>query len=171
MAISVKGLLSRIIEIPPERYMIDLELHDRYCQFSAELLKLSLAGVAAVGFFISTLTHQGNVNPILRSWWFSLPSMFSVICLAFSAGSALLHRYLAADGMFHHFRAMKYLTVIESCDPNIVDARAAIRRKIASDEATRNEEFKWCGWILFVSSVLVFLGAIALSVSLIAILK
>jgi hypothetical protein len=170
---SSKGMLSRKIEIPPERYMIDLELHDRYCEFSAQLLKLALAGLAGVGFFISTLTHEGKVPDILREQVFRIPALISIFCLALGAGAALLHRYLAADGMYYHFRAIKLLTVLEtqSGDPEVSVASEAIRRTVNANEAARNKEFRWCGWLLFLSSTFLFAGAFALGVSLKAILE
>lgn len=99
------GLLrSHKIEIPETRYKSDLELHDRFLAFSETLLRLALAGFAAVGFFIATLTDKGDLKAPLKTLNFIVPSSLAVVLLALSAALALGHRFLASDGMYHHLR-------------------------------------------------------------------
>jgi hypothetical protein len=99
-----------VLDVPESRYKADLELHDRSQAFSAELLKLALAGVAVVGFLLanfpeSQLDH-GLKDGLVRA-------MFSGAVLAFAASiaAALLQRFVAAGALFHHLQAIKLLMI------------------------------------------------------------
>lgn len=68
-------------EIPDPRYRADMELHDRFQSFSAELLKLSLSGFAAFGVIIALLGGQETPE--------SLRSALGSSCFVALSGVAL----------------------------------------------------------------------------------
>jgi hypothetical protein len=81
-------------------YDIDLEVYNRFVSFSAEIVRLSLASLAAVGFGLSLFAKEGNQK--VFSAWVRWPLAGSVIILALAVASALAHRYLSSEGLFYH---------------------------------------------------------------------
>jgi len=104
---SLERRLGRV-EVPQDRYRADIDLHERSIQFSAELVRMALAGIAVVGFLVAQLPEH------LRSVVFNtlrLKALLSgsVIAFAASAGFALLHRFFAGGAAFHHLQVIKLL--------------------------------------------------------------
>lgn len=171
------SLLSlRKVEVPDIRYRADMELHDRFQEFSAELLKLSLAGIAAVGFFLTAInTDNGIFTGVIHSKLFLGFIVSSVVMFLVSVGAALGHRFLASDGMFHHLRAIKYIIVRENIDQH-VDLLGKPESKTSLDEYAKNEEhlrnmkFLWSERFLRTSGVTLVLGAISLGASFVVLL-
>ena len=88
-----------LMEIDEVTYKADITLLDRYQAYSAELLRLSPAGLGAVGFFLA--------NNMAGSQMVKLSLAISVITFGISAGGALAHRFHSSDGIFHHMRAVR----------------------------------------------------------------
>lgn len=152
------------VQIPEDRYKADLELHDRYISFSSELLRLSIAGIAATGFMIATFAHNGQLPPVVGSPLFLRATLASLALLALSSACALAHRYLASDGMYFHLRAIKHLILIE--EGQVVDEAAArANARAAADEKVRNRRFERSAWLLSASALLLFLGVVAAGAS------
>jgi hypothetical protein len=66
--------MSRILGLDPldqERYKADLELLDRYVQFSAELVRLSLLGIAGLIVYLPQ-TAVAPAEWTLRSAWYNV---------------------------------------------------------------------------------------------------
>lgn len=97
------------VELPEARYRSDLALFDHGQSLSAELLKLSLAAIAVVGALLPLLP-----KPWPRDEIFRLLLSISVIAFAISTGLALLQRFYASSGIFHHIKAMKLASRNES---------------------------------------------------------
>lgn len=84
-------------------YKHHFELLDRYQAFSAEVLRLSLATIAAFGFFLGIehgegqqIAHHMISQPVPR--WFIGAGL---VTLVISAATALVHRYVSADAMHY----------------------------------------------------------------------
>jgi hypothetical protein len=92
------------VELPETRYHVDMQLFEQGQSLSAELLKLSLAGIAVVGVLLPLLPKQssGAADSV-----FKLLLAASVMSFAIAAAAALLQRFFASSGMFHHIKAMK----------------------------------------------------------------
>ncbi|MGB6219402.1 MAG: hypothetical protein WBG04_00095 [Haloferula sp.] len=71
------------------------------------------------------------------------------VIFGFSIAFALWHRFLASDGMFHHFRAIK---LIDRGDPNLESL-------IRQEEETRNSKFKKSERCLYASGIALGVGA------------
>ena len=168
------------IEIPQDRYLADMELHDRYQQFSAELLRLSLAGLAALGIIVGLLGDSKTAPAILEtleSASFSLSSKAGAFALVGAAAFALLHRFFASDGMFHHLRAIKLLILAESRQAASDQEQASkmceikrIRETARADEDRRNKRFKYAGTFLGISATLMTMAGVLLCVALVQLL-
>jgi hypothetical protein len=88
-----------LTEVPVDEatYKADLEVTDRYQNFSMELLRVSLLGIGVFGFLLKEviLNDKDNyMHPFVSSrWWFVL----GLLALAVSAAFALAHRYVSSD--------------------------------------------------------------------------
>ena len=170
MSKSSKQFLSGVkVEVPEDRYKVDVELHDRFQVFSSELLKLALAGIAVFGLFLTLLGDASTDNEIkkaLNSCSFKWLSIFSLVSFALSVGLALVHRFLASDGLYHHFRAIKSLILLEerpeNPDFNFEEYEKSIRKNIKKDEEIRNRKFESSESALKASAALLAVGAVFL---------
>lgn len=162
----------RRIVIPPDRYEADLELHDRFLQFSAELLRMAIGGVAAIGFLVSLLAGKGALPATIYRPSVYLPLVAAVAAFALAGGAALAHRFLAADGMFHHLRAIKHLILSEKIDdhPDLSQKTRELTVAARYDEFCRNRKFRSSETMLFASAVLLFAGVASLGGSIVSIL-
>ncbi|MDX6613541.1 MAG: hypothetical protein QOD75_2727 [Blastocatellia bacterium] len=82
----------------------DLEILDRYQLFSAEVLRLALAGMAAIGFLV-TYSTKGDGKPSvisLESYNPRLLLCLALIALACSAFFALSHRFVSTESIAEH---------------------------------------------------------------------
>lgn len=143
-------------------------MDDRYLGFSAELLRLALAGLAAVGFLIATLSKDGVIRSDLRRPEFAWFVIAAMAMLGASVGAALAHRFLASDGMYYHLRAIKHLIVTESPRPQGLDDSAGTEavRTAESDDAVRYSLFRKSGIWLFASATLLISGVGSLGISM-----
>lgn len=110
------------VDLPETLYKVDMALFGHGQNLSAELLKLSLAGIAVVGALLTIPTRPWPDDLLFR-----LLLSFSVVVFAFSTSLALLQRFFASSAMFHHIKAMK---VAHSSDVTLaesVDVEIAIR--------------------------------------------
>jgi hypothetical protein len=134
------------IEVPDARYRADVELHDRYQQFSAELLRLSLGGIAAVGVVLGLLADKDTSQRALETLdvpLFEGMLISALLALVIAAAAALLHRFYASDGLYHHLRAIKLLILIEQMSTESEHVRQQIHAAASRDEETRNKKFYW----------------------------
>lgn len=152
-----RGLLP---DIPVDGLKHDWELLDKYQAFSAELLRISLAGIGAVGFLVTALAGEESLLKITgvppTSRW---AMAVTLLALGLSAGAALAHRFVSSDSMACHISLLR------------MELRDRPDEDIKRERALRNRRFKQSGRLLLLSSWLLGVGALALAVSFIALLK
>jgi hypothetical protein len=144
---SLERRLGRI-DLPDGRYRADLDLHDRSLQFSAELVRLALAGIAVVGFLVTKLPDQG-LHVVFADRLLKTLLSASLVALAASAGLALLHRFFAGGAAFHHLQVIKLLVLNDSS--NEQELQDALKHRTAL--------FLRCHRFLTLASVLLVAGA------------
>lgn len=146
-------------DIPVDALKHDWELLDRYQTFSAELLRMSLAGIAAVGFLVAALAGKNSLLDITglppTSRWSMGVALFA---LGLSAGAALAHRFVSSDSMACHISLLRMQ--LQGRSPSDID----------SERALRNRRFKQSGALLLLSSLFLGVGALALAISFVALL-
>lgn len=134
-------------------YQPDLELADRYQQFSAEILRLALLGIAGVGFLISNVVLSKE-NSSFRDKLPAIGSLLgsSVLFLGVSVATALAHRFFATD-----------------CISDLVQFLRKVKR---SGHSAADEQRKWfhfklkvCAWLLVAAAASLALGVILVAVS------
>lgn len=153
-------------ELPVEDkyFKPDLEISDRFQAYSAELLRVSLAGVAAVGFFFDKLVQFLNFQQQL--WGnFTVKGMLilSLIFLAASSALALAHRYLSSDGMSYHLTFIRLARAAESEKDN--DRKDCLKARAGRERKWRNRFFNACEILLGASALALGIGAFCLVIS------
>jgi len=150
-------------ELPVEDkyYKPDLEISDRFQSYSAELLRVSLAGVAAVGFFYDKLNQFLDFQQ--RVWGnLTVKGMLilSLISLATASALALAHRYLSSDSMSYHLTFIRLARAAES--ENIQDRKDCLRARARGERKWRNRFFNTCKILLGGSAFALGVGAFCL---------
>lgn len=139
--LSERALLQ--VNLPEAQYQADMVLFNDGQKLSAELLKLSLAGIAVVGALLSFPDKAWPDDLLFKIFLSS-----SVAVLAIAAGTALLQRFYASSAMFHHIKAMK-----------VAAGGAVLEQAVEAEIAIRAEKFKCAHALLVTTSVCLVLGA------------
>lgn len=142
-----------------DQYGPDLAVLDRYVAFSAELVRLSLAGIAAYGFLLArAFASNGAPTPFLRVLHTVNPQLtIGLGCLALAASCALAHRYFATDGLTHIVRLQRATAPLPQdarSDAAVAKAELLVERETKSLEA----DVRLCGILLVVASTAAVAG-------------
>jgi hypothetical protein len=89
-------------QLAEDEYRAELELVDRYQSFVAELLRLSLAGIAVFGFLYEYLLES---RPPMTT---NVLAAFGVLMFGISAASALVFRFFATEGARFYIEALRF---------------------------------------------------------------
>lgn len=135
----------------------DFTMLDKFQGFSAELLRISLLGIGAIGLGASEILFPSAPNDSY-SLHFSVKLMLLISLISFcvSAASALLHRYTSADGMSWHIQAMRRYA---SNVPEEID-------KAKKEALERHKQYKLSQRAIRTSSFSLLLGTIFLAISI-----
>ena len=88
-----------LVQLPEGTFDRDLNLSDKYRDFSAELLRLSLFGIGGIGFLIKDLS---NAQVILSEPVPRICLVVSLGCLGISAAGALMNRRFSTSSLAMH---------------------------------------------------------------------
>jgi hypothetical protein len=127
-----------------------MDLLDRYVAYSAELLRLSLLGVAGYGFLLKELVNLSGapkafaLNLTQNRW----ALISGVVSLGISAALALQHRLLATDVVACMLSHLRYRVVRQqdAAEREALDLRSNL---------------KWSERLLVLSALFLGLGAAA----------
>jgi len=138
-------------EIKAEAFDQDVAVNDRHQSFSAELLRLALLGVGAVGYVAGMiLSGAGSTGSRVTigtpAKWLVLMASAS---FGLSAASALSLRYLSSDLLAFQLRIVRLRMRGGPDDPTVAD----------SEEVRRNRRLKATRPLLVASSGCLALGA------------
>jgi hypothetical protein len=86
----------------------ELELVDRYQSFVAELLRLSLAGIAVFGFLYQLIFQ--NLDPAKLPTSTNVLAAIGVFMFGISAAAALFFRFFATEGARFYIEALRFPT-------------------------------------------------------------
>ena len=93
-------------ELVEAKYKAELDLVDRYQSFTAELLRLSLLGIAVFGFLYEKI-FKGIDPQTTNLGAAKFLAAAGVFMFGFSAAGALLFRYLATEGARFYIEALR----------------------------------------------------------------
>lgn len=153
------------VAIPEDAYKVDVALLSQYQSYSAELLRLSLLGIAAVGFLLKDVALGGKPEQthflvrLLDNSWIVI---VSICALGFAAACALAHRIFSAES----FACMTlFLRCTDPAHPQALDnARAERERAQFHKQLTR------AAWCLIGSAFFLGLAAISLVAAFVVVL-
>jgi hypothetical protein len=155
-------LRSEELLVEEKYYKPDLEITDRFQAYSAELLRVSIAGVAAVGFFYEKLEKFLDFT---QHFWgfFTVKKILigSLISLATSSALALAHRYLSSDSMAYHLNHIRLAQAAESEEGDKV-RRECLSTRARHERKWRNRFLRTCEILLGASAVTLAAGAFCL---------
>lgn len=146
-----------------KQYKAELELLDRFHTFSAELLRLSLIGIAVFGFlyenvFSKIVVPDTNLKDAFPP---KLACGIGVLLFSFSAAFALAHRYFSTDAAGFYVQGLRIRFRISEVDK--------LKNENGPQEKTmlENELNRWIklrGTWLTICSGLKFLSALSLAI-------
>jgi hypothetical protein len=91
------------VKLEEGKYRAELELVDRYQSFVAELLRLSLAGIAVFGFLYKITFEAGATIGVAK-----VPAALGILAFGISAFAALVFRFFAAEGARFYIEALRF---------------------------------------------------------------
>jgi hypothetical protein len=140
-------------------YRAELELVDRYQSFVAELLRLSLAGIAVFGFLYQIIFQNLDLAkvPTLTN----VLAAIGVLMFGISAAAALLFRFLATEGARFYIEALRFTPANAGREQK---ERARKRLEI------REERVRICRWSKGIAAVTLALGAVLEAVAFVVLL-
>lgn len=114
-------------ELKEDKYKAELQLVDRYQSFVAELLRLSLLGIAVFGFIYTRQIFQG-----LGPWEYpaKILAALSIIAFGISALSALAFRYFAVEGARYYIEALRFLPTNVNLPTNVKRAEESLHARM-----------------------------------------
>jgi hypothetical protein len=105
-------------------YKAELDLVDRYQSFTAELLRLSLLGIAVFGFLYEKIFTGIDPQKLPQNLGVAkILAAAGVLMFAISAGGALLFRYCATEGARFYIEALR----LNSRDPSL--AKKSLKKR------------------------------------------
>ncbi len=98
-------------------YKAEETLHEKYQGYSTEVLRLSLTGVALLGFFFDKVGTVYDLTAQSR-WWILFFMGVSAALFAVAAAASLAHRYYSTEGLYYCLRMHAGDNVPPGLDPN-----------------------------------------------------
>ncbi len=155
------------IPLKSDVYEADFAIVDKYQSFSAEILRLSLLGIAGYGFLIANIVLKA---PDERAFLaeFSKPEtvwalIIGTMALGLSAAAALAHRYYATDCITHFVRSLR----AESHKPSTskADSKRNPGEIIRDEQKSLEDDVALCRYFLIASSLFLAVGASCVALS------
>lgn len=143
-------------DVPAEFYEADIVLLDRYQGFSAEIVRISLLGIAVLGFFLEKLVSKAPSVGSLTGLIIRGSLATGVVLFAAAACAGLLHRYYSADGIFYHLRAVRDFLIAERNETDrVLDSASKSKRR-----------YRRSGQWLLAAGVLLAVGGVAIGLAI-----
>jgi hypothetical protein len=150
------------IPLPEQTVAHDFSLLERYQEFSAELLRVSLVAISAIGYAASRILFPDDPAQAARlDSDVRLLLVAALLLLGISSAAALLHRYAAVNSMSWHLQALRRAA---RCQGN--DAQIA-----ATEFRKRLRHFRLSRWAIGISALALAAGALTLVLALVIALR
>lgn len=85
-----------------DEYQEVVSLIEKYVAFSGEFLRISLLGIALLGFFVEKVSSAEQFTKSSRSAML-LAIGVAALCFAVSTGASLAHRYYSTETLHHWY--------------------------------------------------------------------
>src|SRR2546423_1198667 len=147
-------------EVQIESVERDLEILDRYQAFSAEVLRVALLGIAAIGFLITNASakeDQAKATIVsLRNPGTKIFLCLALVALGCSVAFSLLHRFISTESIAYHTGMLR-----------VVKKATADEDRIIKERLGRDKNFKRSTATIYIAAGALMFGAIALAVGFI----
>jgi hypothetical protein len=145
--------------LPAETIAHDFAILAKFQDYSAELLRLSLLGITAIGVAVSQVllaksSEMDNALTTLHTVRWYLYVALALFCV--SAAAALYHRYTSADSLAWHLQAMR--RYVRGSDKDLPQANL--------ETQARYRQFKSSQRGLQIAAGCLALGAVAFAAAL-----
>ncbi len=155
------------VPLKSDIYEADFTVVDKYQSFSAEILRLSLLGIAGYGFLIANIVLKA---PHERAFLaeFSKPEtvwvlIIGTVALGLSAATALGHRYFATDCITHFVRGLRAERHKLSTSKD--DSKRDPGEIMHDEQKSLEDDVALCRWLLIASSLFLAVGASCVALS------
>lgn len=146
-------------------YKSDLAVTEKYQSFSSELLRISLIGIASIGFFYEKLaTNILFTKQLLFSITIKEMLIISLVLLATSSAFALAHRYYSSDSISYMISSLRYTKAAQN-ETLDLGRQNYFKNKAKKERKSRNQLFNLCKYFLALSAIFMALGAFGLVIS------
>ena len=154
-------------EVPERTFEFDVQVQERYQSFSAETLRLSLLGIAAVGF-IAVNTFLGKANDrVALDAWIRLTIMVSLVSFGLSTIASLYHRYFVVEMLSWQLQSLRRdqraMAVSESGDADSITEQEL--ELANSERKQRYGRFVWSRRCLVAGAAFLATGGVCLAVA------
>ena len=158
-------LYSEELKVDESLYKSDLAVTEKYQAFSSELLRISLIGIAAIGFFYEKLsTNILFEKQLLFSITIKEVLIVSLVLLATSSAFALAHRYYSSDCIAYMISTLRYTNAAQN-ESLGKERQSHFMTESKKERKIRNKLFKLCKYFLAISAIAMALGAFGIVVS------
>lgn len=149
------------LKLDEKMYKAEQELVERYKSFVAEILRLSLAGIAVFGFLYNQ-TFQSLQPQFVAAAKSSVA--LGVFLFGVSAVCALIFLYFAAEGLRYYIVGLRHYA--RTSEPTPVDIASAQKSL-----DTRDRKVRVCRWSKIVASLALGCGGVCMAVAAILLLQ
>lgn len=97
------------IDVDEAIYKADFQILDKYQGVSAEIVRLSLAGIAIYGFMLSNVVLKQETKAAALETFKHDHNLFNagILCLLAATACSLAHKHFSTDCMTHHIRGLR----------------------------------------------------------------
>jgi hypothetical protein len=152
------------VEMKEQQYRAERELADRYRSFVTEMLRLSLAGLAAFSFIYKQSSPVAQtINAQVNYCWV----LWGLRMFALSAACALLFLYLASEGLRWYIAGLRYY--LQPQEAQVAEGQAASGEGRSADVYLA-ERMKWirlCRYSKGLAAITLALGGIFMAFAII----
>jgi hypothetical protein len=144
-----------------DKYRAERDLVDRYQSFVADLLRLSLLGIAVFGFLYEIIfePNLGSSKLAQRAQIVQILAAFGVLMFGISAAFALLFRFLSTVSLDLYIEALRFT---ECTPPKEEDAKNSLDSRHLRDRI--------CKWSKAIAALTLGLGGVLEAVAVILVI-
>jgi hypothetical protein len=95
------------IPVPGSTIEHDFDILTRYQEFTAEILRLSLLGISAIGYLALQYPFPEKGSPTTIPEDIKTPVMLALFAFAVASIASLLHRYVSVDSLSWHLQSLR----------------------------------------------------------------
>jgi len=156
-----------LVGLPERTVEHDFVVLTKYQEFTAEILRLALLGITAIGYIITkTIIGDGSCRTHVlpacsKMWMMGAMTLFGVASLA-----ALAHRYFSTDSMTENIDYLRRANRrSKEADMDSSEMDPVDKAKMDAAEHRRDRLFERSNWAVRISAAALGFGACAIAIA------